>query len=125
MRTDTGNSGRISDYEELASLPAVQQRLQQLYLLTIGSSSEYMSKARRTGSLALTLERFADDDLCPEHLKEPLRRGKQPEPLKRIIRAINAELWSQSVLASAHQALAWTVGEEAAPSQDWQSLVSK
>jgi len=67
-------------------------KLQSLYLLTIGASSDYMGKNRRTGSMALTLERFADDALCPPELAPILHAGKQPAPLVKIIRAITADI---------------------------------
>jgi len=84
--------GAQSLFAELAKMPSVQQELYRLYLLTIGSSSEYMGASRRTGSAALTLERFADSEQCPERLRERLRNGCQPKPLLQVIRRITAEI---------------------------------
>jgi hypothetical protein len=76
----------------LATLPAVVERLQTLYRLTCGASSNYMAKGQRTGSARLALLRFADDELCPAPLGMMLRRGAQPRPLMAIIRVITPEL---------------------------------
>lgn len=82
------NSGRRSTWEEIAAKPEVQERIKQLYLVTTGASSDYMTVDRRTGSMAMALEQFAYDPLCPEHLQRDLISGKQPMPLKRLIRSI-------------------------------------
>lgn len=88
----TDRCGRRSSWEALATLPAVVERLQTLYRLTCGASSNYMAKGQRTGSARLALLRFADDELCPAPLGMMLRRGAQPRPLMSIIRAITPEL---------------------------------
>ena len=84
--------GVQSQYENLAKLPAVRQELHRIYMLTIGASSEYMAAGRRSGSAALTLERFADCPLCPPPLAAKLRTGSKPTVLMRVIRSITAEL---------------------------------
>lgn len=88
----TERCGRRSSWEALASLPAVVERLQTLYRLTCGSSSDYMAKGVRTGSARLALLRFADDELCPAPLGMMLRRGAQPRPLMSVIRTITPEI---------------------------------
>lgn len=88
----TERCGRRSSWEALATLPAVVERLQTLYRLTCGASSNYMAKGQRTGSARLALLRFADDELCPAPLGMMLRRGAQPRPLMAIIRVITPEL---------------------------------
>jgi hypothetical protein len=100
--------GRPSPYAYLADIPAVVQRLQQLYLLTCGASSDYMSKDRRTGSAALALERFADDPLCPASLADKLRAGKFPKPLVQLIRRLTPEM-EQRARGSKHASLNGTL----------------
>jgi hypothetical protein len=102
--TNFGNSGRTSPWGYLALVPGVEKRLQYLYLLTIGSSSDYMGKDRRSGSAALALERFADDDLCPASLRPLLRAGKFPKPLLSLIRKITPEM-EQAARGPKHQSL--------------------
>jgi hypothetical protein len=104
LATRFGNSGRTSPWAYLALVPGIEKRLQYLYLLTIGSSSDEMGKDRRSGSAALALERFADDDLCPPALKPLLRAGKFPKPLLSLIRKITPEM-EQTARGPKHQSL--------------------
>lgn len=84
--------GTKSPWEFLAAQADVQKELGTLYLATVGASSPYMSKGRRSGSAALALERFADSPLCPPTLAATLRKGSQPKPLLRVIRKITPEV---------------------------------
>ena len=77
------STGRPCEAAKLLDDPAVQARLRELYVATIGASGEAMTNDRRTGSVALTLLRFADFVECPPHLAYELRRGYQPAPLCR------------------------------------------
>ena len=100
--------GAKSPWSKFAQKLAVRLRLKQLYLLTIGASSDYMTKDRRTGSAALVLERFADDAMCPPELAALLRAGKFPEPLLRVIREITPEM-EQCARGPKHQELNGTL----------------
>ncbi|HWD20483.1 MAG TPA: hypothetical protein VHB20_14520 [Verrucomicrobiae bacterium] len=80
--------GQTSAWELLAQDPAVRQALLTIYTATIGASCDEMTRERRTGSMALTLHRFADHELCPPRLAKALRRGAQPKPLVNVIRQI-------------------------------------
>jgi hypothetical protein len=102
------NSGRTSPYQALADDPKVQQRLEELYLLSCGASSDYMTKGRRTGSAAAVLKIFARDPLCPPMLSEELRRGKEPAPLVRVIRRVT-DLMEQRSRGEKHAGLHGTV----------------
>jgi len=104
LAADFVECGRESDWEEVAQKPEVRQRLKQLYLHTTGASSEYMTVGRRTGSLAMTLEVFGLDALCPENLRSELLAGKQPKPLERIVREITTEV-EQRFRGAKHMAL--------------------
>lgn len=88
LATKTRQCGRKTNYDLIAASPEIQQQLKQIYLSTCSSSSDYQSKDRRTGSVALALEIFADDPLCPAHLAQRLRAGAQPKCLVNIIREI-------------------------------------
>ena len=85
-------SGRASTWEALAEDPDVRNALLQLYLSTVGASCDQAAKHRHTGSITLTLERFADHELCPPTLAQALRRGSQPKPLVNVIRTITVEM---------------------------------
>lgn len=100
--------GRASQWDALAQEEAVQARLQELYLLTIGASSDYMAAGRRTGSATLALERFADDPLCPRDLASALRRHRFPGCLLQVIRRITADVEARTRGAS-NQALNGTL----------------
>jgi hypothetical protein len=104
LATKTAQCGRKTNYETIADIAAVQQRLQQLYLATCASSSDYQSKDRRTGSASLALERFADDPLCPAPLAAKLRKGAQPKRLVSIIRRITPAV-EQRLRGPGHQSL--------------------
>lgn len=98
-----------SAWEGLAQVPEVQQTLSWLYCQTIGSSGANVERDRRTGSVALTLQRFADFPICPDGLREQLRGGSQPAPLVRYLRSITAEL-EQRVRGERHYQLASLTG---------------
>ena len=83
--------GRESSWELITELPAVQQKLTHLYLSTVGASGEAMSHHRHTGSVALTLERFAEEPECPADLAKLLARGSQPKPLVRFLGKITTD----------------------------------
>jgi hypothetical protein len=82
------SGGRKSKWDAFAGMPDVRRRLQELYLLSCGASSDYMTKGRRTGSAAAALKVFSQDALCPAELSRELRRGAQPKPLLNAIREI-------------------------------------
>lgn len=100
--------GRKSPWEILAQQAEVRQRLQQLYLLSIGASGDNVTRGRRTGSLAAALDVFAGDPLCPAELAAQLRRGRQPKPLVRVIRALN-DLHEQKHRGPKHSSLNGTL----------------
>ncbi len=60
---ETGNCGATSKWEQLGQQPDVRRRLQELYLLSCGASSAYMTVGRRTGSAAAVLKVFSEDPL--------------------------------------------------------------
>ena len=102
-------AGRTSDFEALLTGKPVRDELFRLYSLTLGACSASSAHSRRTGSMALTLERFADSQLCPGHLGAKLRAGSQPAPLLRLLRTFTAEL-EQKVRGEGHYQLASFVG---------------
>ena len=83
--------GRESQWTLLCELPAVQQKLTHLYLSTIGASGEAMTHHRHTGSVALTLERFAEEPECPRELAAVLARGSQPKPFLQLLGKITTD----------------------------------
>lgn len=83
--------GRESQWNLLSQLPAVQAKLTHLYLATIGASGEPMTHHRHTGSVALTLERFAEEPECPRDLAEQLSRGSQPKPFLKFLGKITTD----------------------------------
>lgn len=89
---DWGKRGPRSPFDQIAGNEHVRRRLHELYLATVGASSEAMTHGRRTGSAALALLRFADDALCPAGLAKRLQAGAQPAVLMRVIREVTPEL---------------------------------
>jgi hypothetical protein len=86
------STGASCKWDVLLLIEAVRNKLDSLYLSTLGASSEYMTHGRRTGSLALTLLRFAEESECPEELGRKLRQGYQPTPFVAYLRRITPEL---------------------------------
>lgn len=68
------------------SMETFRQKLEALYIGTMGASSEYMASGRRTGNMSLTLSRIAEEPECPEVLRPVLAAGKQPIALRRYLR---------------------------------------
>lgn len=98
--------GRPARWEDIAEIPEVRARLHELYLLSCGASSDYMTKGRRTGSAAATLKIFSRDPLCarwPE-LGQELAAGRQPLALVRVIRQMN-DLHEQRLRGTKHSSL--------------------
>lgn len=84
--------GRHCSWEALLEVETVRQRLDTLYLSTIGAAGDYQCQDRRTAKLATTLQLFADEPECPPELSRKLRRGYQPVAFIRHLRRITPEI---------------------------------
>lgn len=80
------HTGRKCKWSDLLADSEVQEHLRRLYAATLGASGRPKTQDRHTGSLALTLVRFADFDACPPDLGAKLRRGYQPAPFLKWLR---------------------------------------
>jgi hypothetical protein len=103
---ETGNCGKAGDWADFARQPEVIKAVKHLYYLTVSASCDQAGKSRRSGSMALAMERFAEDPLCHPHpvLQEMLRRGKIPACFLRILRRITPEM-EQRHRGAKHQSL--------------------
>lgn len=96
--------GQHAAWSDFAAREDVRRELHALYLLSCGASSDYMTKGRRTGSMASTLKVFALSPLCPPDLAEVLRAGRQPIALVRVVRQMN-DLHEQASRGAKHRSL--------------------
>lgn len=104
LAPDYHERGATCEWETFADRPDVRQKLHQLYLLSCGASSDYMSKGRRTGSMASALKVFAREPICPPDLAEILLAGLQPVALKRAVREMH-DLHEQKLRGPKHSSL--------------------
>ncbi len=83
--------GRKSKWDTVLEIPGVADRLRQIHASTIAAASESTTRDRRTASVATTLKLFSVDPDCPPDLRDKLRRGQFPAPLRRFLSRLTPE----------------------------------